>query len=188
LLQVNYRPKLTSLYPKRVCRGSGCSQPSNDAMAAFSILKLLFCFRKPRVLNLSYIHVLIKNKPTLFVVWEIKNAWSVKLIPLKRSYNTAQKALIISIPAEQAQVTLKAANCWRRTKVNLTLCAVQLDEVATAQLISGFRPLNKVEVAAPLIAAIRSRAVIKPVSIQPRNAVIKQINRFPIHIHSLHYP
>ena len=157
-------------------------------MSAMRFLKLLFCFKKPGVINLSYLHVFIKDNPTLFIVWEIKNAWSVKLVPLKRSYYTAQKALAISIPEEQAQVTLKAANCWRRTKVNLTLCAVQLDEFATAQLINGFRPLNKVKVAAPLIAAIRSRPVIKPVSIQPRNAVIKQIKRFPIHIHSLHYP
>ena len=157
-------------------------------MAAIKFLKLLFCFKKPGVINLSYLHVFIKDKPTLFVVWEIKNAWSVKLIPLKRSYYIAQKALVISIPEEQTQVTLKAANFWRRTKVNLSLCAVHLDEVATVQLINGFRPLNKVEVSAPIVTRIVNRVSIKSFSIKHRNSVIKKLDRFNIHIHPFNYP
>lgn len=157
-------------------------------MAAIRFLKLLFCFKKPGVINLSYLHVFIKDKPTLFIVWEIKNVWSVKLIPLKRSYYTAQKALVISIPEEQTQVTLAAANFWRRTKVNLTLCAVRLDEAATARLINGFRPLNKVEVSVPIVTRILNRVLIRPFSIKQRNRVIKKMYRFNIHIQPLNYP
>ncbi len=157
-------------------------------MVAVRILKLLFCFKKPGVINLSYLHVFVKNKPTLFIVWEIKNVWSVKLIPLKRSYYTTHKALIISIPGEQTRVTLKAANFWRRTKVNLTLCAVHLDEVATAQLIKGFRPLNKVEVYAPIVTRILNRVLIRSFSIKPKNTVIKKIDRFNIQIQPFNYP
>jgi hypothetical protein len=157
-------------------------------MAALRILKLLFCFKKPGVINLSYMHVFIKDKPTLFIVWEIKNVWSVRLIPLKHIYHTAQNTLVISIPREQHQVTLKAANFWRKTSIVLTLCAVELDELATAQLIHGFRPLNKIKVSAPHVSDIRNRILVRPFSVKHTNTVIKKIDRFNINIKPFNYP
>jgi hypothetical protein len=157
-------------------------------MTAFKILKLLFCFKKPEVLNLSYLHVLIRDKPTLFVVWEIKNVWSVKLIPLDRSYYIAQNAIIISIPKDQNQVTLKAANFWKKTNIGLAMCTVQFDEVSTAQFIQGFRPLNKLEVCAPVVFNIKNKLAIKPVSIKQRNSFIKKIDCFNINVQRFNYP
>jgi hypothetical protein len=126
-----------------------------NPMVAVRILKLLFCFKKPEFINLSYINVLVKDKPLLFIVWEIKNAWSVKLIPLQRRHYETKKVLILSIPKEQNDITIKAVNFWRKTKMGLTMYAVELDEASTAQLIQGFRPLNKVEVSAPHVSGIR---------------------------------
>ena len=157
-------------------------------MAALRILKLLLCFKKPGIINLSYLHVFIKDKPTLFIVWEIKNVWSVKLIPLNQSYHTAQNAIIISIPKEQHQVTLKAVNFWRKKSVTFNLCAVELDEVATAQLIKGFRPLNKVAISAPHVSGIRNLESIKPFYVKQWNNVIEKIDRFNIQIQHFNYP
>lgn len=157
-------------------------------MVAVKILKLLFYFGKPEITNLSYLNVLIKDKPALFVVWEIKNAWSVKIIPLKPRYYTAKKALILSIPKDQKVITLKAANFWRKTTLNLTMRAVDLDETTTAQLINSFRPLNKMELCVPHLSNIRNKVAIKPVSIKQRNSFIKNINRFNINIQPFNYP
>lgn len=157
-------------------------------MAATRFLKLLFCFKKPELINFSYISVFIKNKPTLFIVWEIKNACSVKLIPLKRKYYTAKKAMVLSIPGQQEEIIFKAANYWRRRIVKLAVRAVGLDEAATAQLINGFRPLNKQEVAAPVISGIRNRASLKHVNIHQRSCVVKNIHRFNINIQPFTYP
>jgi hypothetical protein len=157
-------------------------------MAALRILRLLFCFKKPGVINLSYLHVFIKDKPTLFIVWEIKNVFSVKLVPLKLSYFTPQNAIIISIPKEQQQVTLKATNFWRKKRITLTLCAVALDELATAQLIQGFRPLNKLAISAPHVSGIRNLESIKPFYVKQRNNVIKKIDRFNMNIQPFNYP
>lgn len=157
-------------------------------MSANKILKLLCCFKKPGVINLSYIHVLIEAKPTLFVVWEIKNVWSVKLIPLKRTYYTSHQAVVLSVPENQNLVILKASNFWRKINIPLALCAVELDKQATRQLINGFRPLNKVEIIAPLIFGVRNQIAFRPLSIQQRNAGIKNINRFNIHIQPSNYP
>lgn len=158
-----------------------------EQMAAIRFLTLLFCFKKPKVINLDYLHVLIKDKPTLFVVWEIKNVWSVKLIPLNRRYYKPQNAIIISIPQEQHMITLKAASFWKKKSIRLSLCAVQLNELATAQLIQGFRPLNKVSVSTPHISAIRKIESIKPFCVKPKNSVIKKIDRFNIQIQNINY-
>ena len=139
-------------------------------------------------MNLSFLHVFIKDKPTLFIVWEIKNVWSVKLIPLNHSYYTAQNAIIISIPKEQHQVTLKAANFWRKISIVLTLCPVELDELAASQLIQGFRPLNKVAISTPHISGIRNLKSIKPFCVKQKNSGIKKIDRFNINIHPYNYP
>jgi len=157
-------------------------------MAALRILRLLFCFKKPGVINLSYLHVFIKDKPTLIIVWEIKNVWSVKLIPLNHSYYTAQNAIIISIPQPQQLVTLKASNFWRSRSIVLALCAVELDEQATAQLIKGFRPFSKVEISAPHVSGIRNLESVKPFCVKQRNSIIKKIDRFNINIHRFNYP
>lgn len=156
-------------------------------MAAVKILKLLFCFKKPELIHFSYISVFIKNKPALFIVWEIKNSWSVKLIPLKGKYYTAKKALVLSIPEQQEEIIFKAANFWRKNRERLTIHAVALDETATAQLIHGFRPLNTVEIAAPLISGIRNKASIRHFTIKQKNCAVTNINRFNIHIQPLHY-
>ena len=156
-------------------------------MTALRILKLLFCFKKPGIIQLSYIHVLVKNKPAFFIVWDIKNVWWVKLHPITRRYYDAQKALVLAMPQEQQQLTLKAANFWRRKRITLTLHAVALDEAAAAQLIQGFRPLSRIEVAAPLISNISNKAVIKPAGIRQKNTCIKKIDRFNIHIQHINY-
>lgn len=158
-----------------------------EQMREIRFLKLLFCFKKPEIINLDYLYVLIKDKPTLFVVWEIKNVWSVKLIPFNRRFYKPQNAIIISIPQEQHKITFKAANFWRKKSISLTLCAVQLNELATAQLIQGFRPLNKVSVSTPHISAIRKIESIKPFCVKPKNSVIKKIDRFNIQIQNINY-
>jgi len=157
-------------------------------MVAVRILKLLFCFKKPRVINLSYLNVFVKDKPVLFIVWEIKNGWFIRFIPLKRRHYETQNALVLSIPKGQKEITLKAANFWRKTTVNLTMRAVDLDKTTTAQLINSFRPLNKLEVLAPLISNIRNKVAIKPVNIKQRNSFIKTIDRFNINIQPFNYP
>lgn len=157
-------------------------------MAVLRILKLLFCFKKPEVINLSYLHVFIKDKPTLFIVWELKNVWSVKLIPLKRSYYTGLMALVITIPENRYQINLKATNFWRKTSVVLDLCAVELDTLSTAQLIHGFWPLNKVEVSAPQISAIINLVSIRSFCVKQRNSGIKTIDHFNINIQPFNYP
>jgi hypothetical protein len=157
-------------------------------MDAVKILKLLVCFKKPELIHLSYINVLVKEKPILFIVWEVKNGWSVKFIPLKRRYHEASNALVLSIPEELNEITLKAANFWRKTRITFTMCAVELDRVATAQLIHDFWHLNKVEALAPLVLNIKNKATIKPVSIKQRNSFIKKIDRFNINIQPFNYP
>lgn len=157
-------------------------------MNAVRILKLLFCFKKPQVINLSYLNVFVKDKPALFIVWEIKNVWSVKFIPLKRRHYETQNALVLTIPNDQKEVTLQASNFWRKKTVNLTMRAVELDEATIDQLIDSFRPLNKLEVYAPLISNISNQVVIKPVNIKQRNSFIKKIARFHINIQTFNYP
>lgn len=156
-------------------------------MSATRILKLLLCFKKPEIIHLSYINVLIKDKPVLFIAWEIENSLSVKLIPLRRRYAEGVNALILSMPKELNEVTVKAANFWRKAIVSLPVCTVELDEVATAQLISGFRPLSKLEVHAPYIAGIRSKAKVSSFNIKQRSTCIKNIDRFNINIQSFNY-
>lgn len=156
-------------------------------MSVIRFFRLLFCFKKPRVINLSYLHVFIKDRPTLFIVWEIKNVWSVKLIPINRNYYSTQQAIIISIPKDQQLLTLKASNFWRKKNVKLNLCAVQLDELATAQLIQGFRPLNKIGVSTPQVSAIRNFKSVKPSYIKQGNTSIKKIDRFNIQIQHFNY-
>jgi hypothetical protein len=157
-------------------------------MTAIRILKLLFCFKKPELINFSYLSVLVKDKPTLFIVWEIKNVWSVRLIPLKHSYYTSKNTLVLSIPKEQNLITLKAANFWRKKSIKLTMHAVELDEATTVQLINGFRPLNKLEVYAPLVLNIKNKVAIKPVNVKQRNSCIKKLDRFNINIQPFIYP
>lgn len=156
-------------------------------MKALRILSLLFCFKKPQIKQLSYIHVLVKDKPTLLIVWEIKNVLSVKLYPLNHRYFDSNKALVISIPKEQQQFSLKAANFWRKKRITLNIQPVALDEVTAAELINGFRPLNKLEVAAPIIFRINNMAAIKPTSIQQKHTCIKKIERFNINIQHINY-
>lgn len=156
-------------------------------MIATRILKLLFCFKKPSVIQLSYLPVLVKDKPVLFVVWEIENAWWVKFTPPTRRYATAKNAVLLTIPNHLNQVTLKAYNCWRKTSIQLSIHAVQLDEATTAQLIDGFRPLNKTGVNTPSVSHIKNQISISPFAIQLRDSSIKQINRFNITIQPIHY-
>lgn len=157
-------------------------------MILVRILKLLFCFKRPELINFSYINVLINDKPTLFVVWEIKNVWSVKIIPLKRRYFTTKNTLILSIPKDQNEVVFKASNLWRETNIKLTMRAVELDEVTIAQLIDGFRPLSKLEVSAPIVWNIRNKIAMKSISIKQKNSFIKEIDPFNINIHPFNYP
>lgn len=154
-------------------------------MTAASIVKYLFCFKKPRLTQLCYLPVLIKDKPVLFVAWDITHAWSVRFIPLKQTHNAANNAAVVSIPAHLNQVTLEASNYWRKTTINLTLHAVELDEITTAKLIDGFRPLNKTEVNTPLVTHIKNKVVPKNMNIHQRNSAIQHIDRFKITIHPL---
>lgn len=151
------------------------------------MLKRLFCFKKPRILQLSYLPVLVKEKPLLFVAWETANAWSVKFIPLKCRQDASKHAAIISVPHHQREVTLKVANYWRSTTIYLSLYPVQLDESATMQLIDGFRPLNKIEVNTPLVAHTKNRISIKHPNLKQLNSSIKKIDRFQVTIQPIHY-
>jgi hypothetical protein len=83
-------------------------------MMVTRILKLLFCFKKPRVIQLSYLPVLVKDKPVLFVAWDIENVGWVKFTPPNRRYTTAKNAVLLTIPNHLNQVALKASNCWKR--------------------------------------------------------------------------
>lgn len=154
-------------------------------MRTASILKCFFCFKKPRVVKLSYLPVLVKDKPVLFVAWEIKHAWSVRFIPLRQKHNAARNAAIVSVPNHLKQVTLKAGNCWRTTTIRLSLHAVQLDEAGTAHLIDGFRPLHKTAVHTPVAAYINSPVLTRPLNIQQRNSSIQQVDRFKVAIQPL---
>lgn len=140
--------------------------------------KLLFCFKKPEVIHLSYIPVLIKDKPVLFVAWDIMNARAVRFIPLRRRYHNNVSAAILAVSKDLREVTLKFANFWRSTTIRISIYAVQLDEATTAQLIHSFRPLNTTVVNTPLVSRIRNLAVIRPISISQRSTSIKKIDRF----------
>lgn len=157
-------------------------------MAAIRFLKLLFCFKKPELINFSYISVFIKNKPVLFIVWEIKNTLSVKLVPLKGKYYATKKALVLAIPQQQDEIIFKAFNCWRRKMVRLAIHAVELDEATTTQLISGFRPLNKLEIAAPFVSNIRNKASLKQFSIKKKKCAVIELPRFNISMQPFIYP
>lgn len=156
-------------------------------MMSIRILKLLFCFKKPRVLKLSYLPVLIIDKPVLFVAWDIENAGWVKFTPPERRYAAETNAVLLTIPNQQNQVILKAYNCWRKTSIQLSIHAVQLDDAAMAQLIDGFRPLNKTNVNIPSVSHIKNQVSIKPFAIQLRDSSIQQINRFNVTIQPIHY-
>lgn len=135
-------------------------------------------------MQLSYLPVLVKDKPILFIAWEIKNAYCVKFIPLRRRYYTKKNAVLISTPNHLHQVTLKVSNIWRKTTINLSIHAIQLDEAAMAQLINAFHPLNKTKVNAPLAAHINNQLFIKPLTIHQYNSAIKQVDPFNVTIQS----
>lgn len=156
-------------------------------MIATRILKLLFCFKKPRVIQLSYLPVLIKDKPVLFVAWDMENVGWIKFTPPARRYTTAKNAVLLTIPNHLNQVTLKACNCWRKISIYLPIHAVQLEEAALAQLIDGFRPLNKTGVHTPSVSHIKNRISIMPFTIQLRDNSIQQIDRFNVTIQPIHY-
>lgn len=156
-------------------------------MKAIRILKLLFCFKKLRVIQLSYLPVLVKDKPVLFVAWDIENAGWVKFTPPRRRYATAKNAVLLTIPNQQYQVTLMASNCWRKTSIPLSIHAVQLDEATIAQLIDDFRPLNKTGVNTPSVSHIKNQVSITPITIQLRDSSIKHIDRFNVTIQPIHY-
>ena len=149
-------------------------------MTAGTMIKWLFCFKKPLVEQLSYIPVLVKDKPVLFVAWQVKYARSVQFKPLNCRYFTVQNAVMLALPHQLQVVTLKASNCWRKTIIHLPLQAVQLNEAAVAQLIDGFRPLNKTDIHTPLVAHIKSRIIATPYSIQQHSNSIKNIDRFKV--------
>jgi len=150
-------------------------------------LKLLFCFRKPEFVNFNYINVLVKNKPLLFIAWEIKNACSIKLIPLKQRFSIAQNAVIINVPEEQNKIVFKVANFWRKRKIELNMHAVALDETTASWLIHGFSPLNKLETSIPLVSGIRNKIIIRPGSVKQRNVRIQKIARFNINTQPFTY-
>ncbi|TWI78004.1 hypothetical protein IQ13_4248 [Lacibacter cauensis] len=149
-------------------------------MMKTSLFTRLFCFKKPRVIQLSYLPMLVKNKPFLFVAWELKHAYTVKFIPLRNRYHAAHNAAVVTIPAHFSQITFKAANYWRKTTIILQLQMVQLDEAATAQLIDGFQPLNKTVLHTPQIAHLRNNISCKRLKTQQRFCTIKQINQFKV--------
>lgn len=122
-----------------------------------------------------------------FVAWDIESAGWVKFAPPARRYTTAKNAVLLTIPNHLNQVTLKASNCWRKTSIDLPIHAVQLDEAAMAQLIDGFRPLNKTGVHTPSVSHIKNRVSIRPFTIQLRDNSIKQIDRFNVTIQPIHY-
>lgn len=156
-------------------------------MMATRILKLLFCFEKPRVVQLSYLPVFVMDKPVLFVAWDIENAGWVKFTPPSRRYPAAKNAILLTIPNQLNHVTLKASNCWRKTSILLSIHPVELDKAALAQLIHGFRPLNKTGVNTPSVSNIKNRVSIRPFAIQLQGSSIKQIDRFNVTIQPFHY-
>lgn len=157
-------------------------------MTVLRVLKLLFCFKKPEVKNLSYINVLVDQKPILFIVWEVKNAGFVKLIPFKGRYYSSQKAMALSLLYDRQQITMKTANFWRSTKTVLNMQAVQLDQATLSELIKGFRPLNKIEVDSPVLYNIRNRVSIKNLTITARSKPMELKQRFGANIQPFNYP
>jgi hypothetical protein len=156
-------------------------------MATPGILRLLFCFRKPGIKNLSYIHVMVEDKPTLFIAWEVEHAWVVKLKPIKGKYYASQKALVIAAPGELQEIVLKVANFWRSYEKVLPLQVVQLDKNALSELISGFRPMNKVSVNTPAVSKVRNQLQVKR-SIIRHNVKPVELQRSTINIQPFNYP
>lgn len=157
-------------------------------MILTKILKQLFCFKKPKLIQLSYLPVLVKDKPVLFVTWELENVGMVKFLPLQHRYITPKNTVLLAIPANLQQVTLRASNYWRKTNINLRIHTVELDEPTLAKLIDGFRPLNKTYVNTPAVLQIKNKIFIKRIAIQLRDSSIKQIDRFNINMQPIHYP
>lgn len=157
-------------------------------MARAGVLGLLFRFRKPGIINLSYIHVMVKDKPTLFIAWEVKHAWVVKIKSIRGRYYGSQQALIITAPAEQQAIVVKFANIWRSIEIILPMQLVQLDRSALAQLISGFKPMTDLSVDIPApsktspafqIKSSPLRNLIKPVEVLRRSDISIQPFNYP---------
>jgi hypothetical protein len=157
-------------------------------MRSVRFLPLIFCFKKPEIIHLSYINVLVKNKPVLFIAWQVKHARLIKLLPLKRRYFGLNNAIILALPIERTEVKLTIVNFWRQTAIKLDLNTVEMDQTTTAQLIHGFHPLNKMEVHAPLIFWIKNNLEIKLFPLEQKSNPIKVTARFNINIQHFNYP
>lgn len=157
-------------------------------MSLISVLKLLFCFRKPDVKSLTYINVIVANKPSLFIVWEIENVLYVKLASYKGRHYAKKRAMVISTAGGQQEIIMKATNFWRTTKTVLQIRVVQLDKAIVSELINGFRPLSRKEVIIPFISKINANFEIKQIIVSNQIKPFKIKERFNINIQNFNYP
>ena len=157
-------------------------------MSSVRFFSLLFCFRKPEIVHLSYLNLLVKEKPVLLIVWEIKNARCIKFLPLKGRHYALKNAALLSIPEDRREISIRIVNFWRGITKDITMHAVELDANTTTQLIDGFRPLNKIRIHTPVISRISNHIGVKPVIMVQRSNSITVTNRFPINIKPFNYP
>lgn len=115
-----------------------------------SFLVSIFQFRKPIFSELDFIDLIIDNKPLLLIVWKIKWATKVKIIPLNEKFKNAG-SFILKIPTDIEFIQIVAINLWRKNIREIQLKHTQLDDATSAFLIKQFQPLTTLEVKKSII-------------------------------------
>lgn len=81
-------------------------------------------FRKPAIVSIDYVPLLVQQKPILLLSWDFPHPYSLRLKPLNRTYHQAAGAYILRLEENAHEITLTVRSFWRRTSVQLKLVPV----------------------------------------------------------------
>lgn len=103
-------------------------------------IRWLFDFRKPKILHLDFIDVVIADKMLLLLSWRLKRGHSLAIPVIGKKYSSRENAVVLKLPGHVDTVVITVSSFWRKTRYPLYLKKLKLDKGAADLLISRFRP------------------------------------------------
>jgi hypothetical protein len=100
--------------------------------------------------ELDFIDLIIDNNPLLLIVWKIRWATKVKIIPVNENFKN-KGSFILKIPPDTEFIQIVATNLWRKNTRRIQLKHTQLNDAAGAFLIKQFQPFTTLDIKKSII-------------------------------------
>lgn len=91
-------------------------------------------FRKPPIVSIDYIPLLVQQKPVLLLSWNFPHAYSLRLKPMSKTYHQASGAYILRLDENCEEITLIIQSLWRQTKLKFKLVPIPATPVMLSLL------------------------------------------------------